>query len=336
MNLFIRILIFSFILLIQWGHGKGFAQNLVPNPSFEEYDTCPSGYGGNNLSNGWFPFRSSPDYFNACATDIHASVPINVFGSQMAATGNAYCGFISYHPPNDWNEMVGRKLSTTLVLGTKYYVSVKFSLADYSPCSINKLGVLFTTHSYCDSLDSFNICYSPEMPIPNFAHVFSSQIIADTAKWTIVSGSFIADSAYQYIVIGNLFDYANTNDSLLYGNTNCNGNYVCYYVDDICVSTDLLICNNPDFVHDLNITNSINIFPNPVNNFINITWETPFVEGISFNIYDIYGSLVKQIYKISKPQIIDVSNFSNGVYIIEINIKNKIYYKKIIIKFKKS
>jgi hypothetical protein len=35
-------------------------------------------------------------------------------------------------------------------------------------------------------------------------------VITDTANWTLVSGSFVADSAYRYIVLGNFFDDAHT------------------------------------------------------------------------------------------------------------------------------
>ena len=108
MKFLFTILFFCTLLTIN-------AQNLVPNPSFEIYDTCPNNYGGNNLSNGWYPFSSSPDYFNACSINSSVGVPVNGFGNQNASTGNAYCGFASYHSSN-WNELLGRKLSTTLFL----------------------------------------------------------------------------------------------------------------------------------------------------------------------------------------------------------------------------
>jgi len=248
------------------------------------------------------------------ATDIHASVPINVFGSQMAATGDAYCGIVSYHIFNDWNEMVGRKLSTTLVPGTKYYVSVKFSLADNSPCAINKLGVLFTTQSYCDSLDIYNICYSPEMPIPNFAHIYSSKIITDTVGWTTVAGSYIADSAYQFIVIGNLYDYANTNDSLLYGNTSCNGGYVYYYIDDVCISTDSLLCNPLDAIYENSLNNKGNVFPNPATNELTVDFD--LTDKGYFELYDLIGAKRKNVSFDSGTltKRIDLTGIDSGLY----------------------
>jgi hypothetical protein len=304
------------------------AQNLVPNPSFEEYTVCPNDYGGNNLSNGWFPFSSSPDYFNSCTLNQIVSVPKNAFGYQNAATGNAYCGFACYHPSN-WNELLGTKLSTTLVLGTKYYVSLKVSLSDYSPCAIDKLGVLFSTVSYCDSLDSNNVCYSPPAPLRNFAHVYSSQIISDTTNWTTIKGSFVADSAYQYIIIGNLFDYAHTNYTLLYGNSACAGSSVVYYyVDDICVSIDSLTCYKPDDISENFNIDKINIYPNPSNDYVYIHVKND--NNITFlcNIINSYGEIIQQL---KNPLLIDISNLTNGIYLFQIKIGNEFISKKIII-----
>jgi hypothetical protein len=45
------------------------AQNLVPNGSFEQYDTCPTNVNGTSLqyANSWVnPNAGTPDYYNAC------------------------------------------------------------------------------------------------------------------------------------------------------------------------------------------------------------------------------------------------------------------------------
>src|SRR5712672_94504 len=81
------------------------AQNLVPNYSFEQQDSCPpwSGCFGGYVS-WWFdPMLAfgGPDYFNPCAAppppDISVSVPFNTLGYQDARTGNAYAGLTAYY-----------------------------------------------------------------------------------------------------------------------------------------------------------------------------------------------------------------------------------------------
>lgn len=78
--------------------------NLVPNPSFEIYDTCPynefnpvySGVDAICRAIPWFQHNSpnpyncggSTDFFHAC----NGSVPLNIDGFQNARTGFGYAG----------------------------------------------------------------------------------------------------------------------------------------------------------------------------------------------------------------------------------------------------
>src|ERR1043165_3367909 len=91
---------YSIILLYSCLALSAHAQNLVPNPSFEDTVKCPTNHGdinGIDASN-WLTFGSTPDYFNSCnnypASDYNhgCSVPDNWAGFQAAATGFAYAG----------------------------------------------------------------------------------------------------------------------------------------------------------------------------------------------------------------------------------------------------
>lgn len=58
------------------------------------------------------------------------------------------------------------------------------------------------------------------------------------------------------------------------------------------------------------------VYPNPSNNVINIRSENAIISSIE--VYDISGKLIKsQNYK-SKEALIDISNFSNGIYFLSI------------------
>jgi len=153
----------------------------------------------------------------------------------------AYSGGYAWHPSSVYNELIGTQLLTPLSIGVKYYVSLKANLTGEARCAVNNIGVLFSTIQYCDSVDQFNQCYGAIAPLTNSAHVYSSEIIYDTTNWTTISGSFVADSTYGYMMIGNLFEQAFTNDSLLYGFPSCNS-LPYYFIDDICVSPDSLTC----------------------------------------------------------------------------------------------
>ncbi len=66
-----------------------FVQNLVPNLSFEQFDTCPDNFGQIYYAGNWYSAGITPDYFNACDPTNGVSVPKNVVGFQYARTGVA-------------------------------------------------------------------------------------------------------------------------------------------------------------------------------------------------------------------------------------------------------
>ena len=181
----------------------GKAQNLVPNPSFEDTVHCPTTLDQINYSTGWSTYCVTPDYYNACNGNV-LGVPSNGIGYQAAASGNGYAGFTAYNVGGFAREIIGRQLSQTLLIGQTYYVSIKVSLAEFEgpppqfvPC--NKVGAKFSTIPYSASNPA---------PVNNFAHVYTNTIIGDTTNWTTIKGFFMADSSYQFIMIGNFFDDA--------------------------------------------------------------------------------------------------------------------------------
>lgn len=74
-------------------------------------------------------------------------------------------------------------------------------------------------------------------PINNQSLFHSDSILTDTVNWIKLSTSFIADSAYQYLIIGNFYDDNNT-DTLSVNNI---GNVGYYYIDDVCLTTDSIL-----------------------------------------------------------------------------------------------
>lgn len=311
-----KIIILISILLPLIGSG----QNLVPNPSFEEFSACPSGEDQITFALGWENFSDqSPDYFNVCASNIDFDVPNNWGGYQIASSGDAYSALSAFYPvsPNK-REIIGRNLSQTLVIGTKYFFSMKVSLSINSYISssyaCNKLGVRFSTTSY-----------SPSNPVPidNMAHVWSDSIISDTTNWSTIFGSFVADSTYTYLSIGNFFDDSNT-DTLIVSSGIPSFKFAYYYIDDICVSTDSMYTAN--FLYTgLDDEMSKNIFivhPNPIKDQLNI--HNTSLEPYEINIYNALGQLLyheKNIFIESKN--FNVSTFSNGLFIVNIESNNR-------------
>lgn len=308
------------ILALTCGICEG--QNLVPNPSFEDTlinpifgQGCPHLPGDVDRIKHWIYPIETPDYFNRCATQF-VSVPENISGHQQANSGNAYVGIISRVAGLiGYTEMLGVELTDSLTTGKQYFVSLKVSLGDNSNCATNKIGVRFTTKSY-DLFTAGNM--------PNYAHVFSSEIISDKTNWTVISGSFTADSNYKYIFIGNFFDN-NQLDSLLLSTDSISCNsfwcpdsnqcWAYYYIDDVCVSEDPLICDLSLGVQLPNRNEGVNLFPNPFNTLVNI--QVLGNEVWTMYLYDIASKeLIRHTFM--GTATINTEQLSKGMYFYEL------------------
>ena len=295
-------------------------QNLVPNPSFEDTISCPGGPTQIYNSVGWSSYRESPDYMNSCTTGM-MSVPNNWGGYQPAATGNAYCAISSYRSASAFREYIGGMLSNPLSIGTKYFVSLKTALSIDtlfgSNCAANKMGVMFSTIPYS---------YFNPAPITNNPQFYSDSIITDTLNWTLVSGSFIADSAYNYIIIGNFFNN-NLTDTIIMANGSLELTY--YYIDDVCVSMDSLTCNATVGINEIDKKEELISFPNPFSDKINITAKRN--EQLEVSLYDVTS---RRIFKQSftNSTSINTEQLAKGVYLYEVRNKNGVIKKGKVVK----
>lgn len=321
MRIVLIIAIFSFFSQLCVG------QNLVPNPSFEDTVACPIGQNQVGNAVGWINLRSSPDYYNSCATIVSGySLPNNCDGYQCPANGHAYCGLIPYETGfNNYREFFGIKLLDSLIIGYKYFVSFKASLAEVSICSCNNLGVLFSTSIHpCDTFGIY--------PLNNFAHVYTNQVITDSVNWTSIYGSFIADSSYKYIVIGNFFDDYNTDTVRFYPVIGCTPYF---YIDDVCVSSDSLTCAIPNGNNVCDSTgmntcydfDKIKIFPTPTDDKLQI--ELPLFNNTNILLCDIFGRVIEYFQTSESHISLNLSSYSNGVYVVHIMQNNKRYSTKV-------
>lgn len=212
------------------------SQNLVPNPSFEYHNGCPTDDGQMTLAVGWVDYLFSPDFWHTCGTPGIAGVPINLLSYQQPRTGAAYGGFHCYSSEiissGGYREFMGIKLSTALTIGEAYDVRFFVSwstAADGTQGSMqfanNNLGAYFRIGELFD-LNWY--------PLPNYSHINSTEIVTDSIGWTLIEGSFVADSAYEYLYLGNFHGNQETVSLLL--NPNGQYGYSYYYVDDVCVT----------------------------------------------------------------------------------------------------
>ncbi len=312
------------------------SQNLVPNWSFEDLDSrkCPYQHdqiefaaGWSKYSNGDPGWNTTPDYFNSCANPGFCGVPYTGMGFRPARRNcDAFAGLVTIQPAMPYyREHIGIQLKQSLVIGEKYYISF------YIAADLQKIaGKYYGMWSNNIGIKLSTVAYSGNNPITidNYAHLNSSTIIQDTINWHLISGSFIADSAYKYLIIGNFFDNEHT-DTLPYNCNICYNSYSHYFIDDICLSTDSLLCNggldsmqcDNVAVNKNSITNKITIFPNPAKDLINISLKEKLDAEII--IYNFLGNAIF-MDKIANKNImtINLSSLTEGYYLIKIINKN--------------
>ena len=308
--------------------------NLVPNFGFEQYSSCPTNADETSVLMDWSKYSnvfSTPDYYNACASPSTVGVPQSSSFYQLDHRNcGGYIGLVTWSVANNDREYLGTQLNQPLIVGQKYYISFytvmggSFFAGDYMESPSNNIGMRFSTLPY----NSTN-----PAPIDNFSHLHSVSIISDTANWVRISGSIVADSAYQYLILGNFFDDANTDTTTL-NCGNCINNYSYYLIDDVCVSTDSLLCNGgidvlpcTVSIEENNFNSSFSLFPNPANNHINIqsNFNTPF----DVEVYNSIGQLLYKKQNISSNNLqIDISSYNSGLLFIKIESNNQsIIYK---------
>ncbi len=232
------------------------AQNVVKNPSFEEYVNCPKRLGNfdADVINWSTPTEGSTDYFNGCSKAM--GTPKNFNGTQPADFGKGYAGLYLY-APNDYREYLQAELSEPLVKGEKYQVSFYVSLAERSDFAIKEFGVLF-------SKDRMNVpgkkplskkkMYQQKGNDYNFMEIGYSNFYADTKDWILVHTQFTAKGTERFLTMGNFKSNARTRMFKTKRNAK-QGAY--YYIDLVLVEPLSKIKTSKNDITDLKSTEEI-------------------------------------------------------------------------------
>lgn len=222
--------------------------NLVPNPSFENYSSCPKRTTPNDatkneglwLCDYWtYPTTGTPDFLHVCSNTAvpgGVGVPLSNFGYQLPHSGSGYGGFWGAMS-SSYREYITSPLRCPLVAGKKYrirfYVSPsgnngKVSLAG-STCGMSGIGA-YLSAVVPSRTDAGVIAVIPQ--------VVSTVVIRDTLNWTKIEGVITATGGEQFITIGNFTDFANITFGGVGGGA-CGGfgnDKTYYFLDDVYVA----------------------------------------------------------------------------------------------------
>jgi len=330
---FISLFLLSFLFITNLQ-----SQNLVPNPSFEIYDTCqreivcPYLVGLDTSVTFWFnPTTASPDYDNICDSNSNPSysVPQNMFGYQFARTGSAYVdiGVIIKCPstPTGYKEYIEVKLNDPLRKNNKYCVRFYVSLADSSSYALDNIGLYFSDTLISNNSDT-NLSFIPQIqnPIGNF--------LSNKKNWVLISGEYEAHGGEYYITIGDFSSDTNADTINIPGGSHILQPETVYYIDDVSV----MLCSDTAGINEVAEKGiEMNIFPNPTSENVTVTFGNVSNDKCTFELFDIIGNKVfsKEIVANQNSIIIPLDNVAKGVYICKIiNTNNiKLYNSKLVI-----
>ena len=211
-------------------------QNLVVNPSFEEFVQCPVKLG--NLDGDvvrWStPSLGSTDYFHSCST--HMGTPKNFNGEQAAKFGSGYSGLYLY-APDDYREYLQGELLETLEKGKQYELSFFISLAERSDFAIREFGVLFSDKLLkleTKKNISKKVRYRETKNQYHYLRIPDTEFFRDTRDWVEVRTTFEARGTERYMILGNFEDNAGTLKTKRKRNAK-QGAY--YYLDRVSLSS---------------------------------------------------------------------------------------------------
>ncbi len=318
-----------FIILFVLLFGKGFAQNLVPNPSFEDYIDCPIYYSEIAKAIPWLPtFRyfvngalyTSSDFYNICNNNINNNVGIPCPNQNSAVnfyqsphTGMGFAAIILLQSATiNYREYLEVKLTDSLKQGKRYCVEFW----------VNSAGDKYATDAIgaCLSKDTLYglggqwVCLINATPQINNP---AGNILKDTINWVLISDTMIAGGGEKFITIGN---FKNDNETFLDTVLYFNEAIAYYLIDDVSVIECEPVIPSPD--------GNIIVYPNPMDDELAMEakWNTDL---ITFDIYNSIGQIVYKGYMVDKT-VVYTEGFAAGVYMIRLKYGGRMIYKKVV------
>jgi hypothetical protein len=295
-------------------------QNLIPDPSAEDFVECPKGLGILETWNpNWQSFRGTPDYFNNCSNGLGSHNPA---GFQEPRTGEGYLGLFTFSKnlPNA-REYIGVELTEPLIIGEEYFLTFYVSRAHQANtlnAASNNIGALLLVEN--------NLNPNEQGPTPNFSTFNEIEIVQDTINWVEMSYQFIAEEAYQFLAFGNFFDDSLT-DTLRVGGEPTGEITPYYFFDDFCLTTSP---NGCDFTNSVLSQSdiAISVYPNPCSYKLYVEQEKP-IERVE--IYSVMGELL-QTQNIQGSNRVTLSiELPSGLYLVAVYSKENKAIKRFMV-----
>ncbi|NND94287.1 MAG: hypothetical protein HKN45_05435 [Flavobacteriales bacterium] len=293
-------------LMLLCGWTLSYAQNLIPNPSFE--DTICSGesaeHPGFFALEHWYNINlGSPDKYTSLVEDvpctfvsIYSPSLLNSGEWQFPKEGENMVGLWHGDQSGIGRELISSPLNSPLLADSDYCFSMYVSLGNRFDLAIDKLGAYFSV----DSVYDYGTSGAPDLPLK----VLSPPGIfyTDTTEWVLVEGVYTAQGGEEFIILGNALDDSQTSYITVEGG---GLNIAYYFIDDV----QLVPCNSTG-------TAEYNLDP---------TIEVAFLDqgrlrikgqiGVKWSLFDIGGRLTGSGELKSEQANIQLPGLTSSVYL---------------------
>jgi OmpA-OmpF porin, OOP family len=181
------------------------AQNLVPNPSFED----PIDFNSNEIK-GWHKIQISdtPDYFNT-GNELNTNKQFEEYISEVfPKSGSGFAGIFCFRTdPNreikNVREFIETPLLCQLEKDSFYRIQVSLMLDPESNGSIKNFGICFSGRSNLNNKSFATLSVKPQV---SFSRIF----LDDTHNWMVLDTLYRASGSEKYVCLGNFLADKNT------------------------------------------------------------------------------------------------------------------------------
>jgi OOP family OmpA-OmpF porin len=214
-------------------------QNMVKNPSFEQYrQVYPVDLGQIKRAAYWSSAtKAGADYYHERAKGTNVAVPRSKMGRTKGKSGRAYAGIYAYtsrYSKQNYREYIQVKLKHPMAPGEKYCVKMQVYLAESSNRALSALGV---------SGSKFEVMKDHEHHIDDMPFVYAlkdDKRPINEREWVEISATYKANGGENFLIIGNFEDNKKTKvtgaieiDSF----RNPHVDFAYYFIDNVCVTS---------------------------------------------------------------------------------------------------
>ena len=263
-----------FLVFVLFFTLAGKAQNLVPNPSFENFTSCPGGQEFYKLT-PWCGLSGGEDGYNTCNNIFGpggVGIPYTSLGFQYPRTGNGFGSFYLMAigaGVQERREYIHVPLDSNLKSGKTYCGTMYLNLINSVKYSTDKVGMYFSSTPYtCNQAFPTPQHIAPLNVIPQIINL-TGNFITDTLNWTEVSGTFTAIGNEKYLTIGNFLNDAATNTVVV--NPSAVYTVIVFFIDDVSLEEIIPAQTINDSTICLN--DSITLAPASPTEFAEYNWQ---------------------------------------------------------------